>query len=160
MPKTFLLPLLLTAAGCAIAGCATPAGTDARTGTERPVPMAGATLEIRFEGIETPAGRIMLTLFDSEAAHDSGGDPVRAAAVEISDTTALAQFSGLAPGRYAVRAFHDIDGDGKMGTNPFGRPTEPFAFSNNAQPQGAPPRWEATNFAVQPGANRISITIK
>lgn len=150
MTKTLFLPLLLTVASLAAAGL----------GAAQAAPATDASLEVRFEGISTPTGRIMLTLFDNEAAHDGGGDAVRAAAVDVTGTGAVARFSELAPGHYAVKAFHDIDGDGKMGVNPFGLPTEPFAFSNNAQPENGPPRWAAARFVVQPGVNSISINIK
>lgn len=119
-----------------------------------------ASLEVRFEGIEVPSGQVMLALFDSESAYGEDEEPVRAATVRVESDQAIAQFTGLAPGSYAVKAFHDIDGDGQMATNPFGLPLEPFAFSNNAKPEGGPARWEAARFAVEPGVNRISITIK
>ncbi|MEO0057712.1 MAG: hypothetical protein RIT17_1185 [Pseudomonadota bacterium] len=118
------------------------------------------TLEVQFEGIEFPTGQVMLSLYDSEAAHDSGGQPLQAAAVKVEGDKAVARFTGLEPGSFAIKAFHDVDGDGKMGTNPFGMPIEPFAFSNNAAAQGGPARWQAASFAVAPGANQISITIK
>jgi len=78
----------------------------------------------------------------------------------ITSTTATVEFTGLAPGSYAVKSFHDLDGNMEMGTNPFGMPTEPFAFSNNAPVQGGPPRWEAARFEIAPGPNTIRITIK
>jgi uncharacterized protein (DUF2141 family) len=119
-----------------------------------------ASLEIRFEGIEVATGQVMLALFDSESAYAQDEEPVRAAAVGVEGDQATARFTGLAPGSYAVKAFHDIDGDGRMATNPFGLPLEPFAFSNNAKPEGGPVRWEAARFAVEPGVNRISIAIR
>ena len=41
-------------------------------------------------------------------------------------------FAGLPPGEYAVAAFHDADGDGKLAQNIVGMPTEGFGFSNGA----------------------------
>ena len=123
-------------------------------------PQPAGVLTITFEGIDTPTGTIMMSLFDSEAAYNDGGDPVQVAMAPIDGTTATVEFEGLAPGNYAVKAFHDVDGDMQMSTNPFGMPTEPFAFSNNAPAQGGPAKWEAAHFVVTPGANRITITIK
>lgn len=54
--------------------------------------------------------------------------------------------------------FHDIDGDGKMGMNPFGMPIEPFAFSNNAPAQFGPAKWDAAKFEVS--ATGATQTIK
>ncbi len=119
-----------------------------------------ATLTVSFTVTDVQSGQIMLSLFDSEAAHDGDGQPVAGAAVPVAGGKAVASFSGLAPGRYAIKAFHDIDGDGKMGTTPFGMPTEPFAFSNDAQPQGGPAKWQASSFAVGAPATAITITIR
>ncbi|MFM7349382.1 MAG: DUF2141 domain-containing protein [Erythrobacter sp.] len=152
--KTVLVTALLSAACIAVA--AAPAAPLA---AEQPA-AAAAQLAIRFEGIEAPTGQIMLSVYDNAAAHDGNGRPVRVAMVPVAGSAATARFEGLAPGDYAVKAFHDVDGDGKMGTNPFGMPIEPYAFSNNARPEGAPPRWEAARFAVAAGENTVSITIK
>lgn len=160
--KTPLLSTLLTATGIAIGGCVVTICASAPAVAQvlgQPAAVA-AGLAIRFEGIETPTGQIMLSIFDNAAAHDQGGKPVRVAIVPIEGAAATAVFEGLAPGDYAVKAFHDVDGDGKMGTNPFGMPLEPFAFSNNAKAEGGPPRWEAARFAVAAGDNAVTIAIK
>lgn len=86
------------------------------------------------------SGRVMIALFDSEAAYNSGA-PVRQAMVEASGPR-VAVFDDLPPGRYAAKLFHDLDGDGQMDTNPFGLPVEPYAFSNNAVGNMGPARWD------------------
>jgi uncharacterized protein (DUF2141 family) len=159
MTFRFVPPLLLAAAALPLAGCAISIN-DPGAPSPSVSWSSAASLTIRFEGIETLKGQIMLSVVDSAAAHDQNGAPVRVAAVPVEGTSVIASFEGLAPGDYAVKAFHDIDGDGKMGTNPFGMPIEPYAFSNNAKVQGGPPRWEAARFAVAAGANTIRITIK
>jgi uncharacterized protein (DUF2141 family) len=156
--RTSLLTTIVLAAALPLAGCAISIGD--RIDPVPAAPRDAASLTVQFEGIETPTGTIMMSLFDNEAAHDQGGEPVRVAMAKIEGTTATASFDGLAPGDYAIKSFHDVDGDMKMGSNPFGMPTEPFAFSNNAPAQGGPPRWQAARFAVTPGTNRVSITIK
>jgi len=41
-------------------------------------------------------------------------------------------FADLPPGDYAIMAFHDEDGNGRLNTDgAFGLPSEPYAFSNN-----------------------------
>jgi uncharacterized protein (DUF2141 family) len=129
-------------------------------GLAAPAAANEAVLNVQFDQIEVPTGQIMLSVYDNEVAHDGGGKPVRVAAVKVEGASATVTFHGLAPGRYAIKAFHDIDGDGQMGTNPFGMPTEPFAFSNNARPQGGPPKWSAASFAVATGTSTTRIIIK
>lgn len=125
-----------------------------------PALAADATLTVRFQEIQAAKGQVMLSLFDSEAAHDAGGRPVRVAAIKVEGDHAIATFEGLAPGKYAVKSFHDVNGDGKMNVNPFGMPVEPFAFSNNAKAMAGPAKWAATNFEVAAGATEIRINIK
>ncbi|WP_371514874.1 DUF2141 domain-containing protein [Brevundimonas denitrificans] len=58
-----------------------------------------------------------------------------------------------------MRAFHDVNGDGEMNTNPFGMPTEPFGFSNNAVGNMGPASWARAHFAVS-GETRQTITLR
>ncbi len=148
------LPVLIAVLALPLGGCAVSIG-DSGDVVRVPAP-AASSLTVRLQGIETPKGQIMLAMFDSAAAHDRGGEPVRAAAVPVTGASAVTTFEGLAPGDYAIKLFHDLDGDNQMDTNPFGMPIEPFAFSNDAKAEGGPAMWEATRFPVAAGANTIS----
>lgn len=121
---------------------------------------AATVLTVTFTVTDAPTGEIMLNLYDNEAAYDGDGAPVAQAAVPVEAGKAVARFSGLAPGRYAIKSFHDINDDGIMNTNPFGMPTEPFAFSNNAPAQGGPAKWNAASFAVAGSEAAATITIR
>ena len=121
---------------------------------------AASTLAVHFTGIATPTGAVLLSVFSSEAAFDTGGKPVASAMARVTGTTADTSFPGLAPGRYAIKAFHDVDGDGKMATTLFGMPTEPYAFSNDAVGNAGPANWAAASFDVGAKALTHAITIK
>ncbi|ESZ88309.1 MAG: hypothetical protein Q27BB25_04790 [Blastomonas sp. CACIA14H2] len=142
--------LALATAGNGIAWASAPAAA----------PSSQAELTVTFEQIEIPEGQILLSLYDNEAAHDANGKPVRGAMAKVEGQAVSVRFEGLAPGRYAIKAFHDVDGDGKMKTNPFGMPLEPFAFSNNARPEGGPARWKGASFDVPAGASETRIAIQ
>jgi uncharacterized protein (DUF2141 family) len=132
---------------------ATPAAPAA------PAAQGQSTLVIAFSGIERPGGSIMVALFDGEAGWQSG-PPLRAALVPISGNAAEVRFEGLPPGRYGVKSFHDVDDDRRLGTNPFGVPIEPFAFSNNARGAMGPPNWAQAAFEIGAGETRHAITIR
>ena len=112
-----------------------------------------ASLTVAFAGVKAHKGKMMGVLFDSQAAYDGKGEAVRAFAVAADGATIEERLPGLKPGRYAIRVFHDLDGDGKMGLNPFGVPTEPFAFSNDAKGMMGPASWDAAAFEVKAGDN-------
>ena len=70
-------------------------------------------------------------------------------------------FPALLPGRYAVMAYHDEDGNGELNRR-FGMfPTEGYGLSNNPTVSG-PPAFEDSAFEVPSaaGAVRISIDIR
>lgn len=130
--KTALLAAL-------IAALSAPAPANA-------APAESSRLTLTFEtGAAT--GAVLVSLFDSKAAYD-GGAPIRLARVDVAKGERAAIFAGLEPGDYAVKAFHDLDGDGRMTTNPFGRPIEPFAFSNNARGNMGPAAWDRAQLKV------------
>lgn len=121
---------------------------------------AGSSLTVNFNGVEEKQGAIMGVLVDSEAAYDGKAAPARPIMVSVDKAEVAATIEGLAPGTYAIKLFHDVDGDGKMGTNPYGMPIEPFAFSNNAVGNMGPAKWADAKFDVKAGANVHSITVK
>ena len=108
---------------------------------------AGADISFTFE-VAQPSGTVMLALFDSEAAYDGSGGPVRMQRAEVSGSTVTVRFAGLPAGDYALKAFHDLDGDGEMDRNPFGMPTEPYVFSNNAVGNMGPASWDRARFSA------------
>lgn len=121
-------------------------------------PAETAVIEITFE-VGAEEGVVMAALFDSQDAYDGGGEPVRGAMVDVAGGERIARFEGLAPGDYALRAFHDVNGDGEMNTNPFGMPTEPYVFSNNAVGNMGPASWERARFTVS-GETRQTLSLR
>jgi len=122
-----------------------PAQASASASETRP---SGA---IRFV-FETGAasGKLMVALYDSAEAY-GGGAPVRAAQIDVNAAQSEAVFENLPAGTYAMKAFHDVDGNGRMNTNPFGMPAEPFAFSNNARGNMGPASWQRSQFELAGG---------
>ena len=112
-------------------------------------PAPSSRLTVTFDKIAEPTGQIMFVVFDSEEAFDRGGKPVRAIVVPVDAASETTIIEGLPAGRYGIKAFHDIDSDGKMSSNPYGMPTEPFAFSNNAVGNMGPAKWADAAFDVR-----------
>jgi len=123
--------------------------------------VAPASVTITFKGITRPTGMIRGQLFADEASYAGKGGAAPAAqfVLPVSGDSVSTMVTGLAPGRYAVKSFHDVDGDGKMGANPFGIPTEPFAFSNDAKGAFGPAAWADAAFEVVAGDTAHAITI-
>jgi uncharacterized protein (DUF2141 family) len=141
----------------AVAALAGPAPAGAQSAP----PQAGtARLVVTFAGLESAKGALMVAMFDGQGAYAGQGAPVRATRATAGLPSVRVEFDGLAPGRYAIKAFHDLAGDGKLHTNPFGIPTEPYAFSNGARGVMGPPSWDESAFVVGPGLNVQTISIR
>ncbi|MEO1553520.1 MAG: DUF2141 domain-containing protein [Pseudomonadota bacterium] len=122
------------------------------------VPVASASdLTVNVDGISQAKGSIMMGLFD-EATYNGDG-AVTGANLKVESGSVTAVFEGLEPGEYAVRIYHDVNDDGEMNTNPFGMPTEPYAFSNDAKGRFGPAKWEAAKFIVEADGTTHTITM-
>jgi len=124
---------------------------------------AATALTLHFVGLKSSQGAVMVAVYNSEAAYENSGTAsdtaIRTLKLEIKGDTAVTTLADLPPGQYAVKAFHDLNGDSKLNTNLFGIPTEPVGFSNDAPVHMHAPSWKETTFAVHAGDNAISIHI-
>lgn len=118
------------------------------------------SLTVAFAGVTMRDGMVLLALFDGKAAYDANAGPVRTLNLPAAEGNFSVTLAGLPPGPYAVKAFHDRDGDGKMKFNPLGMPLEPYGFSNNARAPFGPPSWKRAAFTVAPGPNSQSIRLR
>lgn len=104
------------------------------------------SLTLTVEGIESPTGTLMVGVYSADTYN--GGDAVNGATISVDAEAETVTIDGLAPGEYGIKIFHDVDDDGQMDTNPFGMPTEPYAFSNNAKGRFGPATWDDAKFTV------------
>ncbi len=148
----------LAALGVVGAATITPdAPTFAQTGAN---PSGRAVLSVRFKGLQSPRGAVMVALFDNEADYAKVAAPLRVAKIDAAGGDVRVTFADLKPGAYAIKAFHDLNGDGKLDVGLFGAPTEPVAFSNDARVTTRAPSWGQAVFSVGAGANSQSITLR
>lgn len=116
-----------------------------------------AKLTVTVTDIKDVKGTLMIAVSD-KSGYDSGKS-VAAAATPVTGSSVTTTFD-LPPGQYGIKLFQDVDGDGKMGTNPFGAPIEPYAFSNNAKGQFGPAKWDAAAFQVTADGAVQTISLK
>ena len=114
-----------------------------------------ASLTLTFDtGAAT--GAVMVDLYEREAGW-SDGAPVSTARIDVAAGQRTVTFDDLPAGDYGMKAYHDVNGDGTMNSNPFGMPVEPYAFSNNAVGNMGPARWGQARVTV---TGAISQTIR
>ena len=76
------------------------------------------------------------------------GKPLFCVSVSVKMKRALAVFSDVQPGSYAMFVFHDKNNNNKMDKNFLGMPTEGYGASNNKLPFAAAPHFEDNKFIV------------
>ncbi|MGC3962826.1 MAG: DUF2141 domain-containing protein [Rhodocyclaceae bacterium] len=96
-----------------------------------------ADLVVRFKGVSSGAGVVMAALYDSESAYKAK-DALRKMRLPASGPL-TAEFKDLPPGKYAITAYHDENGNGALDKASTGEPTEAYGFSRNPSARFGPP---------------------
>ncbi len=66
----------------------------------------------------------------------------------------------LPEGRYAIAAFHDLNGNGKLDVNAMGIPQEPYAFSRNPRAKWKAPAYDEVVFSFNRQTGSISLSLQ
>lgn len=153
-----LLSAFLAAIGVATATAGDPAAAGSATPAATAKP--SATLIVEVEGLKDDQGKLHASLYASEEGFPTKPEKaLRHVDVPIVAGKARVVFAGLTPGGYAVAAYHDENGDGKLDTGFLGIPTEGLASSNDAKGFMGPPTFEKARVEVAPGENRIVVHV-
>lgn len=117
------------------------------------LPAPAADLTIRVDNVQKPGGQVMVALYDGAAGFLK--HPLRVASSPAGAGSATLVIKDLPPGDYGFAVYHDVNGNGKLDTNPMGVPIEPVAFSNDAQGRMGPPDFDAAKVAL-PAAGAVA----
>ncbi len=122
-------------------------------------PARAAELVVEVSGVRDATGRVVISLWNAPEGFGRF-DASRALATQSVPATpgrpARVTFPDVAPGRYALSAFHDADGNGRLRTNLIGMPREGVGVSNNS---GGIPSFEKAQLGV-PAAVPVRITLR
>ena len=139
-------------AACAALIClaAVPAGSDE--------PLGRITLVAT--DVPSEAGQVLVSLHDSAADYASEVSAFRIARVPIVAGQAVVAFDALPHGDYAIKIFHDANGNEKLDTNFMGVPTEAYGFSNDARGRFGPPSFEAARFRLEAAELELAVRLQ
>ena len=114
-----------------------------------------ASVEVELDGIDPGAGRVYVGLCAgglSEADCRIGQDaPARAPGQRFV-------FEDVAPGTYAVAAFQDLNGNGRLDRTGLGLPLEPCGFSGEPV-RAARPDFERARFGLREPGLRLRLRL-
>lgn len=108
-----------------------------------------ANLEVIVEGAEPGAGAVYVTL--CQGVLTEGGCRLGQDAPAHGGRQRFL-FRDVPPGAWAVAAYQDLDGDGRLGRTPLGLPLEPYGFSGSAGRRARPEFAQAGFVLTEPGA--------
>lgn len=142
-----------SASGIACAGLIAALAVSTSSPAANPAlqPTAAGDVRVEIAGLRDSHGVVRLCL---TARADDFPDCKKGGAlsgvVKAGGGTLVHTFRGVAPGTYAIAAFHDANGNNRLDTS-LGIPREGFAFSRNPPMRPRAPRFNETSFVAGPG---------
>jgi len=126
-------------------------------GLSVPAVALAARLDIELTGVENDHGLVRVAVctpetFATKHCPFTGAAPAKPGSVTVS-------VDGIPPGRYAIQAYHDEDGDGRLRRGLFGIPAEAIGFSRDARVRLSAPNFEdaAIDVAEPATATRLRL---
>jgi uncharacterized protein (DUF2141 family) len=117
-----------------------------------------ADLVIHVDNVRSASGQVMVALYDNAGAFLK--EPVRVTKAQADKAGTTLVFHDVAPGDYGFSIFQDVNENGRMDRNLLGIPTEPIAFSNNAQGRMGPPDFDAVRLTVPAAGLDTTVTLR
>ncbi len=124
--------------------------------TVGPISAMAASVSVSISGV-VPNGTPVLVALCSRSLEPGSceqGERLTANSGSLRTT-----FTNVAPGRYAVAVYQDLNNSGSIERTRLGLPLEPYGFSNGAG-QGRRPSFDAAAFGVREGQASVSVSLR
>ncbi len=123
-----------------------------------PAPALAVQLDIELTGVENDHGLVRVAVctpetFTTKHCPFTAAAPARPGSVVVT-------LPGIPPGRYAVQAYHDEDGNGRLRKGLFGIPAEAIGFSRDARVRLGAPSFEDAAIDVAEPATAIHLRLR
>jgi uncharacterized protein (DUF2141 family) len=123
-------------------------------------PAADDVMHVDISGLRSDKGQVLCALFSSAEAFPTKADKAIARlTAKISERQTVCDFTGVAPGVYAVSVVHDENSNGKLDRNFIGIPREGVGASNDAKGHMGPPKFSAASFQYKGGRLDLKIHV-
>ena len=121
------------------------------------------TIKVVIEGVLDGQGQVRVALEKNAKDFDSGSfdTPKYLSRVEDAKGDSVSvTFPAVPYGTYAIKAFQDLNGDGKLKTGFMGAPEEPWGFSNDATGFMGPADFSDAKFELDAPEFELTIHLK
>lgn len=119
---------------------------------------AGEDITVAVSTVRNHNGEIICALFDTADSFEKR-IPLARVLVHPQSPATTCVFRGVKAGSYAITAIHDENGNGKLDTTFYGRPTEGYGVSNNHTYAMHGPRFAESQFTCS-GLGDLSLAIR
>jgi uncharacterized protein (DUF2141 family) len=123
-------------------------------------PASAARITVTIYGVHSNQGNVFVGLYASPAKFLQGNECDAQKKVRASTGPITVAFDNLAPGTYAVGAFHDENGNDHLHTNFLGLPIEGYALSNGVRAVMAKPTFQQAAFTVGNEDKPVALQIR
>ena len=121
---------------------------------------SAARIVVTISGLNTNAGGVYVGLYATPSKFLNGTQVDAMKKVRASTAPITVVFDNLAPGTYAVGAYHDENNNDHLDTNFLGLPTEGYALSNGVRAVTSKPTFQQAAFTVGDAGVAVSLQIR
>lgn len=116
-------------------------------------------LTINIEKFEQLKGKLYVAVYNKKEDFRKEDKIYKYQILPIHHAKEMITFEDLPKGTYAISLYHDVNGNGKLDTNFWGIPKEPYGFSNNPRIFMGPPSFEESQIVLD-NHQQIAIVLK
>ncbi len=120
-------------------------------------PAAAAELRVKVSELRSNAGNVHFALYVIPESFPKKEGRYKGTHVPARSFGALAVFTGLKAGRYALAVYHDENGNGEFDQGFLGIPLEGYGFSNGAVAIFRAPRFDEAAIELKGEITEITI---
>ena len=114
-----------------------------------------STVDVQVTGFELKKStKIFVSVFSKEDFLETS---IQTKSISASGSNVHVEFE-LPPGEYAISTYHDVNNNGTLDRRFYGKPKEPYGFSQNIKPFGKP-SFDKCKFSLDGSSKKISIEL-
>lgn len=121
---------------------------------------SAARIVVTITGLRSNEGGIYVGLYATPSKFLNGTQVDAMRKVRASTAPVTITFDNLAPGVYAVGAYHDENNNDHLDTNFLGLPTEGYALSNGVRAIASKPTFQQAAFTVGNAGAAVTLQIR
>jgi uncharacterized protein (DUF2141 family) len=120
---------------------------------------SSADLTITVNGIRNASGSVSAGIYNRASGFTNAAEALVVVRIKAREGSVGFTVHDLTPGQYAVAAYHDENGNGRLDIDPTGAPTEGYGVSNGARNPVAPPEFAKAALELRDQNKSVTIDI-